>query len=93
MREEKNVTCQEVEKLTEVGNNEVTKLTSADDSRMIAAKPWPFSSYLLTQSGIVHNNLYLNRLEIATENVTVYRLVTSCRHHTRQICADLCSPV
>jgi len=59
----------------------VTKLTSADDSCMIAAKPWPFSgqfvpsteipSYIPTQSGIVHNDLYLNRLEIATENVTV----------------------
>jgi len=42
MREENNGTCQEVEKLTEVGNKEVTKLTSADDSCMIAAKPWPF---------------------------------------------------
>jgi len=46
---------------------------------MIAAKPWPFSgqfvpstefpSYLLTQSGIVHNDLYLNRLEIATQKM------------------------
>jgi len=79
MREEKNVTCQEVEKLTEVGNKAVTKLTSANDSCMIAAKPWPFSgqfvpsteipSYLLTQSGIVYNDLYLNRLEIATQKM------------------------
>jgi len=46
---------------------------------MIAAKPWPFSgqfvpspkfpSYLLTQSGIVHNDLYPNKLEIATQTM------------------------
>jgi len=54
----------------------MTKLTSAD---MIAAKPWPFSgqfvpsteipSYVLTQSGIVYNDLYLNKLEIATQKM------------------------